>query len=367
MGTGKSITALVYFEEKHPDRTIYVFTTAKKRDSGEWWGDAMKVSLRVNLEVDSWNNMKKYEDVENSCIIFDEQRIVGNGAWVKSFYKIAKKNDWILLSATPADTPMDLIPLFVANGFYKNRSDFCDQHVKWSRFAKYPKVDGYYDTWLIDEYRKKIYVPMYLEKHTKREEHIVAVEHDREAETKLYTKRWNIYENKPLKDAGEMVRLMRQNANSHWSRYKAVASICKDNPRVIIFYNHNYELALLRCLHSYLDIPLAEWNGHVHQDIPSSDEWIYLVQYQAGSEGWNCTTTDTMVFYSLPYSYRNFEQAKGRIDRMNTQYETLHYYILKSKAIIDKGIWKALARKKNFHVSAFAKKTWPKMTTQPKE
>lgn len=335
---------------------IYVLTTAKKRDSGEWWADAMKMSLRNDVIVDSWNNIKKYADVENAFFILDEQKLVGSGAWVDSFYKIAEKNDWVLLSATPADTWMDLVPVFIANGFFRNKTEFNNMHVKWSRFSKYPKVDGYIDTWYLEQLRTKIFVEMPYLKKTVREEHMIQVDFDREEEKLLYTARWNSAENRPLKDAGEMMRLLRKSANSHWSRYAAVKSLAKDNPRLIIFYNHNYELEQLRCLMTDLDIPLAEWNGHVHQDIPEGDRWIYLVQYQAGGEGWNCVSTDTIVFYSLPYSYRNFEQAKGRIDRLNTNFETLHYYIFRSRAIIDQAIWKALTRKKNFQASAFAKK-----------
>lgn len=358
VGSGKSIAALAYYS-KHPSAKIIVITTAKKRDSGEWFADAMKMSLRRDMEVDSWNNIKKYEDVENACFIFDEQKLVGKGAWVDSFYKIAENNDWIVLSATPADVWMDLVPIFIANGFYKNRTQFNREHVVFDRFAKYPKVDRYLDTWLLEKYRDSIYVEMPFLKKAVREEHIVPVEFDLAEQRKLYLDRWNIYEHKPLKDAGEMTRLLRKSANSHWSRYEAAKTICKENPRVIIFYNHNYELEILRLLHVDLDIPVAEWNGHAHQDIPDTEEWIYLVQYQAGGEGWNCVATDAMVFYSLPYSYRNFEQAKGRIDRLNTKYEVLHYYIFRSRAIIDQAIWRALLRKKNFQKAAFMKKVWP--------
>ena len=357
-GSGKSITALEYFRRLDEYRKIVVITTAKKRDSGEWFADAMKMSLRNELVVDSWNNIKNYVDEENVFFIFDEQRVVGSGAWVDAFYKITDKNEWILLSATPADTWMDLVPVFIANGFYRNKTEFNNRHVKWARFAKYPKVDGYFDPYILEEYRNRIYVEMPDQRHTIREDHFVNVEYDRSEELKLYKDRWNFYEDRPLKDAGEMMRLLRKSCNSHWSRFEAIRSICKDNPRVIIFYNHNYELELLRCLHTELDIPVAEWNGQNHQDIPEGDRWIYLVQYQAGAEGWNCTSTDTMVFYSLPYSYRAFEQAKGRIDRMNTKYEVLHYYIFKSRSIIDQAIWRALSRKKNFQVSAFVKKAW---------
>lgn len=361
VGSGKSITALAYFIQKAPQRRIIALTTAKKRDSGEWFVDAMKMSLRTDLEVDSWNNIKKYQDLEDCSFIFDEQKVVGSGAWVDAFYKITSKNDWILLSATPADTYMDLVPLFVANGFFRNKTEFNNLHVRFARFAKYPKVDGYIDSPKLDQLRSMIYVEMPFMKKAVREEHIVEVGFNQEQQKTLWTARWNYEEEQPLKDAGEMMRLMRKSANLDPSRMEALREIVAKTPRVIVFYNHNYELEMLRTLHTELDIPMAEWNGHFHQDIPDTEQWIYLVQYQAGGEGWNCIATDTVVFYSLPYSYRNFEQAKGRIDRLNTNFEVLHYYIFKSRSIICTSIWKSLTRKKNFNASAFAKKTWPKM------
>jgi len=363
VGSGKSIAALAYFTAIDPTKTIVVITTAKKRDSGEWYSDAMKMSLRNELLVDSWNNLGKYIDFQDVFFIFDEQRIVGGGAWVDRFYLCAGKNDWILLTATPADVWMDLVPVFIANGFFKNKTEFNNSHVKWSRFAKYPKVDGYHDEYILEKYRDSIYVEMPYMKTAVREEHIIDVDFDPGEQKILYGDRWNFYEDIPLKDAGEMMRLLRKSANSHISRIHEIIKIAEHTPKLIIFYNHNYELEILRTLHTELDIPVAEWNGHYHQDIPRTDRWIYLVQYQAGSEGWNCVETDTIVFYSLPYSYRALEQAKGRIDRLNTQFETLHFYILKSRAIIDQGIWKALHRKKNFHASAFASKVWPKEVT----
>ena len=300
VGSGKSITALAYFTQIDPTKRIVVITTAKKRDSGEWFSDAMKMSLRNEMTVDSWNNLKNYVDVD-AFFIFDEQRVVGNGAWVKHFLDIAKSNPWIVLSATPADVWMDLVPIFIANGFYKNRTDFTNRHVKWSRFAKYPKVDGYYDEWELQRYRDMIYVEMPYQKTAVREDHIVEVDFDPEEQRLLYGARWNIYDDVPIKDAGEMMRLLRKSANSHISRYHELIKICEHTPKVIVFYNHNYELEILRCIHTELDIPVAEWNGHNHQDIPRADRWVYLVQYQAGSEGWNCVETDTVVFYSLPY------------------------------------------------------------------
>lgn len=359
VGSGKSIAALAYFTALDRTKKIVVITTAKKRDSGEWYEDAMLMSLRNPMTVDSWNNIKNYIE-EDAYFIFDEQRIVGKGAWVQAFWQIAAKNDWILLSATPADTWMDLMPVFVANEFFRNQTEFNEQHVRWARFVKYPKVDGYYGEDILIQMRDAIYVEMPHQKTAERFVHMIEVPFNEEEQKLLWTDRWNFYENMPVLDAGELMRLLRRSTNSDPSRLVEIKKLVEKYHRVIVFYNHNYELDILRLLHTEMDIPLAEWNGHNHQDIPRGDRWVYLVQYQAGSEGWNCVSTNHVAFYSLPYSYRQFEQAHGRIDRINTPYGELHYWILKSRSIFDTAIWKSLGRKKNFQAGAFAKKAWSK-------
>ena len=143
VGSGKSRTALAYYylcEDGEigtdeyvpmgdPPKDLYIITTARKRDTCEWEGELSPFLLSPNHEVnlysnkvviDSWNNIQKYAEVQNAFFIFDEQRVVGTGAWVKAFLRITKANRWILLSATPGDTWQDYIPVFIANGFYKN-------------------------------------------------------------------------------------------------------------------------------------------------------------------------------------------------------------------------------------------------------
>jgi superfamily II DNA or RNA helicase len=160
-------------------------------------------------------------------------------------------------------------------------------------------------------------------------------------------RRWNVFENRPARDAGELSSIMRKLVNTDVSRLAAVLGLMEKHPRLIVFYNHNPELEMLRTL-GHL-IPIAEWNGHKHQEIPDTDRRLYLVQYQAGSEGWNCITTDAMVLYSLTYSYKVWHQAFGRIDRLNTPFKDLHYYVLKSDSLIDAAVWQSLKSKKNFN------------------
>lgn len=370
VGTGKTLTSLAYYAQivcggvldrsepcRHP-KDLIVITTAKKRDSLDWESDALSFGISVDPElsytgrefiIDSWNNMKKYIDREDCFFIFDEQRLVGAGTWVKSFLKIVKCNQWILLSATPADTWMDYVPLFIAHGFYRNRTDFIEQHVVWSFHGRYRKIRGFFGVRNLERQRDSILVEMPYERHTTR--HLVSrsVGYDKLLFDTVWKRRWNIYEGVPLIDVSEMHRVGRKLVNSDSSRLEEIVELGIVHPRMIIFYNFDYELDLLRTLGDIMDVSVAEWNGHRHEVIPRTKRWLYLVQYQAGAEAWETIETDTIVFYSLTYSHKLFEQAQGRIDRLNTAFDNLYYYILISDSRIDKLIWKALVSKKNFH------------------
>lgn len=364
VGSGKTLTALSYYLKYEKPKDIYVITTAKKRDSLDWNREAASLAIGTSadasiagvLTVDSWNNIGRYLDVRDAFFIFDEQRLVGSGAWVKGFIKISRSNRWVLLSATPGDTWMDYIPVFVANGYYKNRSEFINRHVVWSRFSKFPKIDRYVETGVLEKYRRSILVEMPYERHTKRHETTVPVDFPKDILSRVIEKRWHVYDDRPLRDVSELFIVMRKVVNSDYSRLGSLMKLTEKHPRLIIFYSFNYELDILRTMGSTLNIPMAEWNGQKHQDIPDTEKWIYLVQYTAGAEGWNCITTNAIAFYSLQYSYKIFEQAKGRIDRMNTPYVDLFYYVLRSSSAIDNMIWKVLKFKENFSEAKYAGK-----------
>jgi hypothetical protein len=196
-------------------------------------------------------------------------------------------------------------------------------------------------------------VEMPYERHTERIQHDVICEYDQALFDKVVKRRWNPYTEKPLKDVSEMFRVMRRVVNSDPSRRSNLGVILDAHPKVVVFYNFDYELELLRDYLSQNGIYYSEWNGHKHEPVPETEEWVYLVQYTAGAEGWNCTYTDTILFYSLTYSYRNFMQSHGRIDRLDTPFTLLHYYVLKSNSLIDKAIWNALSHKKRFNENAF--------------
>ena len=424
VGSGKSRTSLYfYFKEQggsiNPDyvpmknpKDLYIITTARKRDTVEWEEEFGPFLITKNPEVafykhkvvvDSWNNIKKYEDVKGAFFIFDEQRVVGYGAWSKAFIHIAKSNNWILLSATPGDTWTDYIPVFIANGFYKNKKEFEREHIVWSRYSKFPQIDRYLNTGRLIRLRDKILIDMDFKRETRQIHEDVYCQYDIATYKRTCKTRknpfvyWYIpceevdedsllvgrdillkdvtpimpgcdYEprngdyvkclNEPIMNASSLCYIWRKIVNSDESRQVALLELFEKHPRMIVFYNFDYELDILKNLYYGEGVEVAEWNGHKHQPVPDSDSWVYLAQYTAGAEGWNCIKTDTIVFYSQNYSYKIMEQSSGRIDRMNTPYRELYYYHLKSRSGIDIAISKAIGVKKNFNEGRYVERSY---------
>lgn len=387
VGSGKSRTGLAYYFCKvcggilngkdlgleqdyvpmdHP-KDLYIITTARKRDQFEWDSELVPFLLarnpkdsyygeQVKVVVDSWNNIKRYVDVKGAFFLFDEQKVVGSGPWSKAFIQISKNNEWIFLSATPGDVWTDYISIFIANGFYRKRSEFLNRHAVYSRYSKYPRIDRFLETEHLEKLRDSILVNIDYQKPTERHVHEYVVGYDRELYRNIMLKRWNPYKDQPIESVSELGYLLRHVVNGDPERGELVIDIQKKHPKLIVFYKFNYELEILKSLTYLDDTVVTQWNGMEHEPIPKADRWVYLVQYTAGAEGWNCTQTDTILFYSLDYSYKTMEQAMGRIDRRNTPYHDLYYYTIRSKAPIDIAIAKALKQKKNFNESRFFSK-----------
>ena len=369
VGSGKSRTSLAYYftqeggslnpySPMQNPRDLYIITTARKRDDHEWEDELSAFMLSKEADkivIDSWNNIRKYSDVTGAFFIFDEQRVVGSGAWVKSFLKIARWNNWILLSATPGDTWQDYIPVFIANGFYRNRTEFCREHIVYSQFSKYPKIDRYINTGRLIRLRNSILVDMDFHRETVARHEDVFCQYDISKYKEAIRSRWDPFNNEPIQQASGLCYILRRIVNSDESRQAALLEIFEKHPRLIIFYSFDYELDVLKKIHYGDGVEIAEWNGHKHSPVPEGETWVYLVQYTAGAEGWNCIATDTIVFYSQHYSYKVLHQASGRIDRLNTPYKDLYYYHLKSRSGIDLAISKALREKKIFNETRWAK------------
>lgn len=379
-GSGKSRTGLYYFFSKNggsydgrtytpmrgkpPD--LYILTTAKKRNDKEWEEELVPFLLYPDpkthitqrysnkVVIDSWQNIKKYTDVAGAQFIFDENKISGKGVWAKSFLKITKNNEWIILSATNGDKWEDYETVFLAHRFFRNRTDFRDNHLVYNQYSKFPDVIGYRNETRLCRLRDRLIVDMDFERHTTQIHEDIYCQYDMMKYREAMRKRWDPYKEEPINQASSLCYVLRHIVNEDESRQVKLLELIEDHPRSIIFYNFDFELDILLNLAYPEGTIVAQYNGHCHDKLPESDRWVYIVQYTSGCEAWNTISTDTIIFYSQNYSYKVLVQASGRIDRLTTPYTELHYYHLKSYASIDVAITKALRQKKKFNERKFA-------------
>ena len=357
VGSGKSLTGLFYYMENHIDKPLYIITVAKKRNDREWHRDFE--ALGIDGVVDSWNNIEKYTDVKDAFFIFDEQRAIGYGKWGMAFIHIARKNNWIMLTATPGDVWMDWMCIFIANNFYRNKTDFVDQHVEYNPYSKFPQIRRYHKTDKLERFRKYLAVPMQDFRTTKLHRKYINADFDKDLYKSVVKNRFNPYTEEPIMNASEFTQVLRRIINTSERRRIHAKQEIMTRDKVIVFYNYTYELDILKEICQELDRAYYQWNGQKHEAIPDAETWVYLVQYTAGAEGWNCITTDTILFYSLNYSYRIMEQSEGRINRVNTSFEKLYYVYLKSPASIDDAIERSIRSKKKFNERNWVESTCP--------
>ena len=357
VGSGKSLTGLFYYMENHIDKPLYIITVAKKRNDREWHRDFE--ALGIDGVVDSWNNIEKYTDVKDAFFIFDEQRAIGYGKWGMAFIHIARKNNWIMLTATPGDVWMDWMCIFIANNFYRNKTDFVDQHVEYNPYSKFPQIRRYHKTDKLERFRKYLAVPMQDFRTTKLNRKYINADFDKDLYQTVVKTRFNPYTEEPIMNASEFTQVLRRIINTSERRRIHAKQEIMTRDKVIVFYNYTYELDILKEICQELDRAYYQWNGQKHEAIPDAETWVYLVQYTAGAEGWNCITTDTILFYSLNYSYRIMEQSEGRINRVNTSFENLYYVYLKSPASIDDAIERSIRSKKKFNERNWVESTCP--------
>lgn len=371
VGSGKSRTSLYYYltitggyvdsdRNLHVSTNLiplYIITTAQKRNKKEWEMECLPFRI-TPVAIDSWNNINKYVKVKDAFFIFDEDRICGKGAWAKSFLKITKNNKWIVLSATPGDDWEQYITIFLANGFFHSRTEFYNNHVIWNPHTPYPCIQRFVNEDILYQMRKELLIDMTVPRHTKRNFTDVICEYDSKLYEQTKKDRWDPYKQEPIDTPSILCYILRRICNEDKSRMEALNKLLQKHPKAVIFYSYDYELEQLRrgLEQSHPEYQVAEYNGHKHEKLPEGDKWVYLVNYGAGAEGWNCITTDTIIFYSQTYSWKTYEQACGRIDRVNTPFTQLYYYNLISKSSIDCVIQRALKQKKIFNLFRYGEK-----------
>lgn len=360
VGAGKSLTSLGYIDKVYPSGTVYIITPARKRNTGEWFDDIRKNDMdETRFVVDSWNNLSKYKDVKDAFFLFDEQKVSGKGTWAKSLIRIAKSNQWILLSATPGDTYDDYATVLIANGFVRNRTTWYDEYCVTKSQPFFHIVD-HKNKDVIDMMIRRIFIKMDYQSDKKRIERVIPIQARSAGEEKeiLMTHKAPGAQ-MPFTTFAAAIAYVRMNCYDKSKKTEALRKIIEKHKKIIVFYNFLSEKLEIERAAIDANVTINFYNGQRHDPIPDTDEWVYGVQYNSGAEAWNCITTNAMVFYSPNYSYKTMEQAHGRIDRVNSPYECLYYYMLLNELNIDNKVMNALSSKKDFNEKMLEEeRTW---------
>ena len=358
-GSGKSLTGLAYYMRCWSHLDLYIITTSKKRNAGEWEEEIAKLGCPPPKAIDSWNRLKNYRMVSDAFFLFDEHKVGGHGKWAQSMITIAKKNKWILLTATPGDVWDDYASIFIANEFVKNKTTWNEDFCIFDRISKYPKIIGYQREDVLKNMRDAVLVPMEYQSEKVPIPYVIPYKVDHEEEAYVLARRKSLRhpEMRAFRNTSAMFAYMRMNLPDKESKIQALADVLKKEPKAIIFYNFTPEKYEIENAARQVNIPFFQYNGQIKDNVPDGDTWVYAVQYTAGAEAWNCITCRTVIFYSMNYSYKVMTQAKGRIDRCNSPFDELHYYYFISPDFeIDQEILNALTRKEKFNEEALANK-----------
>ena len=124
--------------------------------------------------------------------------------------------------------------------------------------------------------------------------------------------------------------------------------------RVIIFYNFNTELEVLRKV--LFDRPISIVNGQVKdlKEYENNDNSVTLIQYQAGAMGLNLQKANRIIYFSLPERSELFEQSKARICRIG-QEKQCYYHIMMCHKSVEEKIYECLLMRKDYTDELFRK------------
>lgn len=139
-----------------------------------------------------------------------------------------------------------------------------------------------------------------------------------------------------------------------------ILELAEEFPRMIVFCKFRAQIdAIEEAVHKaghrtfVLHGDIQDRGGLLHA-AQNSKEYVFICQAQV-SAGWELPECPVMVFASRTYSWVDYEQAKGRIQRANNIKKNL-YINLVVRGGVDEAVDKALANKQDFDDHLYAQK-----------
>lgn len=138
-----------------------------------------------------------------------------------------------------------------------------------------------------------------------------------------------------------------------------ILELAEEFPRMVVFAKYTLQLdqivgALMDTGYNVLRMDGKTEHREGHIKFMKENDGIFVVQAQI-SAGWELPETPVMVFASRTYSFVDYDQALGRIQRANNIKKNL-YISLVVKGGIDEAVDDAIASKNDFNEVLYAHK-----------
>lgn len=354
-GTGKTIIAIAHYKKFFNGKKVLVVAPKAVELSGSWQETFEEMGVDKSLiKVIRTDDVKKVDlqDIKGAFVIVDEaHKFKGMSSQrTKALHKIIKISDgFIMLTGTPVDGKLDNLESYaIAFGHVKTRKQFKELYMVqkilpyrpfpfWEVGKNKDKLVSWFesitsDVMTIDDIAE---LPEYIEN---------VVHFKRESEYRKSLVSYKKDDAIIFETPQERHWWQRQNQNTK-AKIDWLKDIAEEYEQdgMIIFYNTSSELEALKETFK----GAGEINGQSHIN---HHKGVLLVQIQAGGAGLTLNEYKHAIWYSLPYSYTDFDQSKYRNYRINQDSKITRDYLVVDKTIDDK-IIEALTHKIDFNAS----------------
>lgn len=379
-GTGKTVMALAHYDKHAYLKPLLILAPASKVQTGDWDREIKEYFAgRFVPEYEIWS----YEKFSRVPSIAQYKKTGDRGVWRdwlnrhprgfamiadevhkaknpqsgvgKRVFEVAAACDVFLgLSATPLPNGwIDAANYFKIFKFTQNITAFKKRYCNIQTYKGFPEIVGYYHEGELQSNWNHIAKPLSKQMALDLPPITTVPISLPAGPNYIKVQKERLFGDKFLDNPSALMHALRQSIIEPkvvW--LNSFLEGVSDN--VVIFYNYVEErqqiLAMIKKSHKRRQVFRQDGEKH---EVPGKDKWgglrrtITLAQYQSGSTGIELTYAATTVYFSPTYSYSNYEQSIGRIER-HGQSKKMTLYLLCAPTTLEKDVWAALRNKKDF-------------------
>ena len=355
VGTGKTIIALKHYEQFYNDKKVLIVAPKSKLIEGGWDRTIENIIPTIEYETCSYSMLhKKYTQYKDYFVIFDEIHNLKNSTSLrgKAGYELTKiASGFIGLSATPMGNGwIDVINYFKMFGLTKNKTQFIRQNAIIETSYGYTKIIGWKNETKLKNMWKSISKELRRNESMDLPPLVFKNIHFEASNIYKTIKKDRIYDNILYDNQMKLRHGLRLYTNLKDKIEYIKDFIESNNDNIIIFYNYDKELELLK---SNISKKIYVINGSI-KDIPKKEEWnnirnsIIICNFGSGAEAIELTFANIIIYFSPAESYIQWEQSIGRAYRMGQDQKVIAYKLITNKTI-EEDIYRSLDKKQDFN------------------